>query len=117
MLQEDITTLLTLSRESDLNLNLGKFVYLSFKRKLETTYTTFDATISYNNSHKDLELILSDNLSWDKHYKSISARAYKVLGLICCTIAPTHSTSTLFTLYISIILSQLLYCTQIWHPH
>ena len=116
-LQEDITALLAWSSESDLDFNLEKFVHLSFKRKLETTYTTSDTAIPLNNSHKDLGIILSDDLSWEKHYKSISARAYKVLGLIRRTIAPSHSSSTLVTLYISMVRSQLIYCTQIWHPH
>ena len=96
--QEDITALLTWSRESDLDFNLDKFVLLSFKCKLETTYTTSDTAIPHNNSHKDLGLILSDNLSWEKHYKSISAHAYKVLGFIRHTVAPTHSTTTLVKL-------------------
>ena len=116
-LQEDIIALFTWSRETDLNFNLKKFVHLLFKCKLETTYTISDITIPHNDSHKDLGLILSENLSWDKRYKSISARAYKVLGLIRRTIASTHSTSTLVTLYISMVRSQLLYCTQLWRPH
>ena len=68
-------------------------------------------------SHTDLGIILSEDLSWDKHYKSITARAYKMLGLIRCTLLPSHSTSTMVKLYVSLVLSQLFYCTQIWHPH
>ena len=43
-----------------------------------------DMSIPHCDSHKDLKLglILSANLSWDKHYKTITARAYKVLGLM-----------------------------------
>ena len=44
-LQEDISILLTWSRESYLNFNLDKFIHLSFKRKLETTYTTSNTAI------------------------------------------------------------------------
>jgi len=114
ILQENVIALFTWSRDTDLNFNLKKFVHLLFKRKLETTYTISDITISRNDSHKDLGLALSDNLSCDKHYKSISACAYKILGLICRTINSTHSASTKASLYISL---QLLYCTQVWRPH
>ena len=117
VLQENVIALLTWSKDTDLNFNLKKFVHLSFKRKLETTYTISDITIPRNDSHKDLGLVLSDNLSWDKHYKSISARAYKILGLIRRTIDSTHSTSVKASLYISLVRSQLLYCTQVWRPH
>ena len=67
--------------------------------------------------HKDLGIILSSDLSWNNHYKSITAHAYKVLSLIHRTILPNHSTTTMVKLYVSLIRSQLLYCTQIWRPH
>ena len=116
-LQQDITVLPTWSRESNLDFNLSKFVHLSFKHKLETTYTNSDTVIPHNNSCKDLGLILSDNLSWEKHCKMISAHSYKVLGLIHYTVSPAHSTATLVTMCISMVQSQLLYYTQIWHMH
>ena len=46
-----------------------------------------------------------------------TARAYKVLGLIRRTILPNHSNTTMVKLYVSLVRSQLLYCTQIWRPH
>ena len=76
-----------------------------------------DTCIPHMDSHKDLGIILSEDLSWGKHYKSITARAYKVLGLIRRTFLPSHSTSTMVKLYISLVRSQLFYCTQIWRPH
>jgi len=37
-----------------------------------------DTCIPHTDSHKDLGLILSEDLSWDKRYKIITAHAYKV---------------------------------------
>ena len=52
--------------------------------------------------------ILSENLSWDKHYKLIFCiHAYKILGCIHHTIASTHSTPTMVAL--TMVRSQLLY--------
>ena len=116
-LQEDISALFTWSRDSDLDFNLKKFVHLSFKSKLDTTYTISDTRIPHSDSHKDLGLILSEDLRWDKHYKAITARAYKVLGLIRRTFHSCHLSSTMVRLYVSMVRSQLLYCTQIWRPH
>ena len=33
-------------------------------------------------SHKDLGIILSSNLTWDAHYNQIIAKAYSILGLL-----------------------------------
>ena len=51
--------------------------------------TACRADIPLSDSHKDLGFILSDeDLSWDKHYKTITSCAYKLkywVGLICQT--------------------------------
>ena len=57
------------------------------------------------------------DLSWDKHYKTITSRAYKLLGLIRRTLSSCHSTTTMTRLYVSLVRSQLFYCTQVWRPH
>ena len=62
-----------------------------------------DTCIPRMDSHKDLGIILSEDLSWGKRNKSITARAYKVLGLIRRTFLPSHSTSTMVKLYISLV--------------
>ena len=117
VLQDDINALLTWSRDSDLEFNLKKFVHLSFKCKLDTAYAMCDTSIPRCDSHKDLGIILSENLSWEKHHKSLIARAYRMLGLIRRTFSSNHSISVMAKLYVSLVRSQLLYCTQIWRPH
>ena len=59
-LQEDIATLFTWSKDSDLDFNLKKFVYLSFKHKFNATYTMSNAPIPHADYHKDLGLVLSE---------------------------------------------------------
>ena len=76
-----------------------------------------DSVIPCVDSHKDLGVILSVDLSWEKHHKAISSRAYRTLGLIRRTFIHNHLPTTLVKLYISLVRSQLLYCTQIWRPH
>ena len=116
-LQEDINALATWSGTSDLKFNLNKSVHLSFKAKVVTSYTMFDSPIPHSDFHKDLGIILSDDLSWNKHYSLITARAYKVLGLIRRTFGSGHHVTTMIKLYTSLVRSQLLYCTPLWRPH
>ena len=49
----------------------------------------------------------------------ITTQTYKtlVLRLTRHTFVPTHSHSTLVRLYVLLVSLQLLYCTQVWHPH
>ena len=69
--RQHISALFVWSLDSDSNFNIKKFIHLSFERKFETTYSMSD---SHVDSHKDLQVvILSEDLSWEKHYNSIIA--------------------------------------------
>ena len=80
VLQEDATALFAWSMDSDMDFNTKKSVHLPFKRKWDTTYTTSNACIPHTDSHKDLGLILPEDLSWDRHYKTIIAVLTKCWG-------------------------------------
>ena len=62
-------------------------------------------------------LIVSNNITWDKHYEYIIARAYKILGLIRRTFSVSHYSLAKAKLYTTLVHSQLTYCTQLWRPH
>ena len=47
----------------------------------------------------------------------VIAQAYKVLGLIRRTFSMTHYPLAKAKLYITLVRSQLTYCTQLWRPH
>lgn len=85
-------------------------------RKCESHYTLNSDTITAVNSHRDLGVMISSDLSWSDHIKHITARAYKTLGLLRRTFSSCHSPGKKKTLYISLVKSQLLYCSQIWRP-
>jgi len=90
--QEGIAALFTWSKESDLDFNyLKKVAYLSFKHKFNATYTMSDTPIPHADYHKDPGLILSEDLSWNRHYKFIISHAHKTLGLIRCTFTSNQS--------------------------
>ncbi len=59
---------------------------------------------------------MQENLKWDHHYDSISAKAYQKLGLIKRTFSTSNSISTKKQLYLSLVRSQLSYGSQLWLP-
>ena len=99
-LQENIDALTAWSITSNFKFNLNKSVRLSFKCKTVISYTMFDNTILHIDSHKDLGLVLSEELS---HYTFIIARAYKILGLIHRTFSSSHHPSIVLKLYVSLV--------------
>ena len=60
---------------------------------------------------------MSDDLSWSNHLTHVTNKAYKKLGLLRRSLCYNNSTNTKKRLYVSLIRSQLLYCSQIWRPY
>jgi len=58
---------------------LSKIFMLSFKNKIVTSYKIVTLTIPCIDSHKDLMIIVSSDLSWDTHYKQIISNHIKYL--------------------------------------
>ena len=50
-------------------------------------------------------------------YDMIVKRAYRVLGLLRRTFRASNNIHEKLILYVSLVRSQLLYCSQIWRPH
>ena len=75
------------------------------------------ATIVTVDSTKDLGIIITQNLTWENHYKLMSGNAYKILGLIRRSFSGNGPVETRKRLYISLVRSQILYCSQVWRPH
>jgi len=70
-------------------------------------------TIVTTDSTKDLGITITRSLTWDSHYKVISSKAYKILGLICCSFSSSGPVLSRRKLYISLVRSQV---SPIWRP-
>ena len=56
-------------------------------------------------------------MSWDHQYKHMLSKAYKTLGLLRRTFSRQHLPEVKKKLYLSLVRSQLIYCSIIWRPH
>ena len=61
-------------------------------------------------------IVVNSNLNWSSHYNYICCKAYRSLNLIKCIISPLAPISIKKRLYISLVRSQLSYCSQLWRP-
>ena len=74
-------------------------------------------TIAEKSACKDLGIFTTYNLKWKSHYKHITSRAYKMLGLLRRVFNEVSYVSSKRLLYISLVRSQLLYCSPLWRPY
>ena len=65
---------------------------------------------------KDLEVIVSDDLKWDKQCVAVVKKANKLLGMIKRNFID-RSKATILALHKSFIRPHLEYCIQVWNPH
>jgi len=97
-----------------------RYLYICLRSKDSTThhpiYSINGNPINRLQHHKDLAVTFSCDFNWTEHYRSISAKAYQTLGLIKRTFK-TNCTQAKTQLYITLVRSQLIYCSQIWKPH
>ena len=78
--------------------------------------TTIDSQpLPQLDSHRDLGVLLSIDLTWSTHLDNISSKAYKILFLRR-TFMNCYSTDAKKQLYIMLVRSHLLYCSQLWNP-
>ena len=118
LLQNDLDNIVTWSDKWGMHFNETKCVHIRFFPQLDPapTYTINHSRVSSTSHHKDLGVIMTSNLSWSRHHHLIITRAYRSLGLIRRSFS-TNSTYTKRQLYLSLIRSQLTYCSPIWRPH
>ena len=119
LLQNDMNALFNYGNSWHLFFNNTKCAHLHFHFNPGTdtpTYYINNMEISKKTETKDLGITINTNLHWDQHYKSITSRAYKCLYLLKRTFN-THATASKKLLYILLVRSQLIYCSQLWRPY
>ena len=117
LLQRDLDNTSNWSTSNHLHFNTSKCTLLSFNSKLNTNYQIDGSALSTIDHHCDLGVIFFTDLSWKKHYEHIITKAYRSLGLLRRTFSKTNSISVKKLLYTSLVRSQVIYGSQIWHPH
>ena len=75
-----------------------------------------DSVNSHVTSCCDLGVIFLSDLSWTDHYKVISRNAYDELYVLKRSFSEFCLPHIKRLLYISLVCSELSYCSQVWRP-
>ena len=72
--------------------------------------------LKFAQAHRDLGIMVYERLTWSHHHNYISQKAYHSLHLLFRTVYSTASISLKKHLYLVLVRSQLVYCSQLWRP-
>ena len=114
LLQQDLDLVRTCTSDIGLSFNTGKSCLLRFPNRSTNlinynTLTTLGILLFslMFNAETLIGVLLCDDLSWTSHYNSISAKAYRQLGLIRRTLSSSVSVRAKKLLYLTLVRSQL----------
>ncbi len=82
-----------------------------------TTYHINGIDIRTESLHRDLGVMIASDQSWSGHIDCIVTRAYKILGILRHTFGSVNGINEKKILYLSLVRSQLVYCSAIWRPN
>ena len=120
LLQEDLNTIYQWAENNNMEFNFEKFECLryGFNKELiqNTHYTTPDGKYIEVKEHtRDLGVTMSANASFNQHILNTVDSARQLTGWILRTFK-TRDKLPMLTLWKTLVLSKLDYCSQLWDP-
>ena len=120
LLQHDLNSVCAWADNNHLLFNHVKSVFVMFRKSSNNAswspeYSISGNTLNSNLLQKDLGVLISYDLCWSQHLSKIVANAMRQLFLIRRSFR-TSCIQAKKLLYISLIRSQLQYCSQLWRP-
>ena len=121
LMTEDLNSIFKWSTENKLPFNCNKFTLLQYQSKgsqtiTEHNYLTPDGDKIEKVDHvRDLGVIMSSNLNFKDHMTHIISKCKQLTGWLFRSFK-TRDKLPMLTLWKSLILSRLDYCSQLWAP-
>ena len=118
-LQQDLDQICEWCKVWRMDLNLSKCCLLSITRNvtpIHVFYHLMDVPVKTINVHKDLGVLVSTDLKWNSHVRSVTAKANKMLGFVRRSSRDIHDLRVRTALYSSLVRSNFAYCSQVWAP-
>ena len=119
-LQTSLDTIYEWSDTNNLKFNSLKFQALRYGANKDTSDFSYKtpAGDAIPNEHtvKDLGIHMSRNMSFHDHIETIATKCRSLSGWILRTFA-TREAAPMLTLFNSLLLPRIDYCSQLWSPH
>lgn len=128
LLQNDLNNVVAWSKSNNMLLHEDKFELIVHKHRptssiYELPFVSEQMMYEISNGElitpvdvlKDLGVTVSSDLSWSTHISSITMRARSVAAWVF-SVFRARDTTTMLTLYKSLVRCHLEYCCPLWHP-
>ena len=118
--QSDLDNLYGWSQQNLMEFKVEKFKLMHIAKRKTPIHSDLHLNnniLELTSEFRNLGLVTDCNLSWSTHIDKISNKANNTLGLIKRTCRGFQDVSTLRTLYLAQVRSQLEYCSVVWSPH
>ena len=80
------------------------------------SYTIGDSVMDYQNSEKDLGVLVNNEFTWHEHQQSIITKVSQMLGLTKRTCHFVTNYNRKRTLYLALVRSLFEHCVTVWRP-
>ena len=121
-LQADLAVIYKWSKDNNMEFNCDKFELLRYRSRLSQEFQSQSSYLSYNGSSipekqhvRDLGVTLSNDASFSEHIMERCEIVKSKISWILRTFSSRHRIPML-TLWKSLILCHLEYCSQLWSP-
>ena len=128
LLQSDLHNVIEWSSKNNMALHKGKFEYmchkfnknhalleLPFVSELYKYSVSEETSLEPTYQLRDLGVLVSSNLSWSPHIRSITDKARQKASWVL-SVFHTRSPAIMLTLYKSMVRSMVEYCCPLWNP-
>lgn len=120
LLQEDLDSVYEWTTKNNMSLNGTKFVHLPYGKNQElmscsTYHSDTGEDISTKDTVKDLGVLFSNDLTYNSHIQMIVNKVKNISSWVYRTFK-TREQSTMLTLWKSLVIPHLDYCSQLWSP-
>ena len=119
-LQDNVDSIGTWSEEWKVRLNASKCAHTHFSMQgsvPSVKYRVNDSAIQCSSLHKDLGIIITQQMSWSTHINRVCSCVYHSLHVIKRNIPQNSSLALRKILYLTLVRSHLCYSSQLWRPH
>lgn len=119
ILQRNVDNFCDWCCSNNLTINSNKCSIISFSRSdnfINHQYLIGGFPLTRVNEISDLGVLMDRRLDFSHHILSLTLKASKLLGFLCRSVKSFNDVHTIRLLYLSLVRSNLEYCSQIWSP-